>query len=712
MNSAPKRAGIVGAGFISESHLAGLQRLAGVSTVAICDRSPGPAQALASEYGVADVYTDLGEMLAKANLDVIHVLTPPESHLAIAKQVIEHGVDVLLEKPMCHNSKDCRELAKASEGSDCLLGVSHNFLFFRPYESLRADLEADRFGTIDQIDIVWNKEFGRAVAGPHTGWLFDSPENVLIDIGSHSLLHVLDLAGIAQIDAALASHELDLSDNRKFYRQWNVLASRSNTVIRLGWSFGAGFPEHYIHIRGRSGAAIVDFERNTYVRSEHTAYGVDLDRFSISLSAGMQHVRGGTATIGRYGLGKLGILKGGKPFMDSIAASIETFYRGREKGQLDNRLKPSIAIDALEITEKVGRTAGVVSRPSPAPKTDERRTPSANLNADILVLGGTGFIGEALIRHLTSSGRKVRALSRSISSPATELLHPNVELVQGDFTNTETVEAALGGIETVYHLARGHGTTWDEYLKYDVEPTMRLAQACENRGVRRLFYTSSIAIYWAGKGAGVITEETESHPGLIRNNLYARSKTEIEKRLFEFSSVHDLGITVFRPGIVIGSGGSPLHWGIGAWPHNTVCRVWGRGNHALPFVLVDDCASAMVQALEQEKIDGKSYNLVGDVALTANEYLDALERVSGINIKRVPAGATRLFLEDLAKWAIKFVGRQAGTRFPSWRACDAVTLAAPFDCTAAKKDLSWRPTKSKEELIAAGIDTPAAEFLS
>jgi nucleoside-diphosphate-sugar epimerase len=330
----------------------------------------------------------------------------------------------------------------------------------------------------------------------------------------------------------------------------------------------------------------------------------------------------------------------------------------------------------------------------------------------VLVLGGTGFIGRALVRKLVQSGRGVRVLARDPRSPHPELKLPGVEVVRGDFTDTPAVEAALVGITEVFHLARGHGGKWAEYVKYDVEPTLRLARACEQAGVKRFFYTSTIAIYWAGKRAGTITEDTPPHPGVARASLYARCKVEIEKQLLDLGAHKRLEVVIFRPGVVVGRGGSPLHWGVGAWPYPSVCRLWGKGDHALPFVLVDDCADALVQALDHPGLHNRSYNLVGDVALTGLEYLDALEQHAHIRIKRVVATPAQLFAEESAKWIIKRAGRDKSAAMPSWYDGDGRTLAAPFDCSAAKRDLGWRPTTDRQAFIHEGIEVPADEFLT
>src|SRR5207302_497236 len=104
---------------------------------------------------------------------------------------------------------------------------------------------------------------------------------------------------------------------------------------------------------------------------------------------------------------------------------------------------------------------------------------------------------------------------------------------------------------------------------------------------------------------------------------YARAKILCERLLLEMQHKRDLPVTIFRPGIVVGPGGIVEHLGVGYWPNATHCISWGRKvERSLPFILADDVATALVAGLGADKITGKTLNLVGDVRLSASEYID------------------------------------------------------------------------------------------
>lgn len=328
----------------------------------------------------------------------------------------------------------------------------------------------------------------------------------------------------------------------------------------------------------------------------------------------------------------------------------------------------------------------------------------------VLVLGGTGFIGQALVRRLRVAGLGMRALVRPGSAKAGLLADQGIEVMVGDFSDATRLEAALAGIRHVYHLARGAGNTWDDYLRNDVTPTRRLAKRCAQLGVR-LYYTSSIAIYHGGRDGEVIDETTPTSPDALCVNPYARAKAENERLIAELSREQGLKAVIFRPGIVIGVGGSIHPAGVGAWPSDTLCRPWGGGHQRLPFVLVDDCADAMVRASQVDGLAGESFNLVGDAPMTGSEYLDALERAAGFKIRRAPLPPWWLYARSISKWGIlKMLGKARGEA-PTQRYFEGLIRRASFSARRAKQRLGWSPNADVSVLIDQGIRAAAAAQL-
>ncbi len=109
------RVGFIGAGFIADWHAKAIRNLPQVDLVAICDRHEGRCDALADQFGISQRYTDWNEMLAAESLDAVHILLPPHLHFAAARDALELGVDVLVEKPLGVNVQEVEDLVHLAQ---------------------------------------------------------------------------------------------------------------------------------------------------------------------------------------------------------------------------------------------------------------------------------------------------------------------------------------------------------------------------------------------------------------------------------------------------------------------------------------------------------------------------------------------------------------------------------------------------------------------
>jgi predicted dehydrogenase/nucleoside-diphosphate-sugar epimerase len=709
------RVALVGIGYISDFHLAAARRVPGAKVVGVCDLSRSRAERLASQNPGLQAYTDVGALIAEQGPTAIHVLTPPQAHVGLTQQILNAGVSAFVEKPLATTPADCMALTQTATAKGVALGVSHNFLFSPPYERMLADLARGVFGRLDQIDVIWNRPLGQIQGGPFGGWLFNEPRNVLLEVGPHSCAHVVHLVGLPDRLESEGTDPVRLPTGNLAYRRWEAHGTKGRTTIQMRWSFGDGYPEHYLHIRGSSASAIVDFDLNTYTIREPFRDLLDVDRFAMSLRAARDSAAQATTTLGSFVLAKAGLPFEGGPFQASITRAVQCFYRG-QPGALDRRVSPELATEAVQLAEMVGvnaRLATAAAAPQVAVPASYSNgggvTPVSTGAPTVLVLGGTGFIGRALVRRLRSQGYGVRVLARDLGGYAAILAAEGAELAKGDFLDTPSIERAMPGIKYVYHLARAYGKTWEECQRLDIGPTLRLADLCMERGAKLLF-TSSIAIYDAGKEGDVISESTPPGKANLRVSLYSRTKAEIERLLLDLHKTRGLDAVIFRPGIVIGEGGNPCHWGVGTWPYTTTCRLWGNGETPLPFVLVNDCADAMVRALTAN-VSGETFNLVGEPDMTGNEYLDEMERLTGVKIQRLQVSPWLLFAEDIGKYALKTVGR-APRNLPSYAYYVGLANRARYTPEKTKSLLGWQPVADRGELVREGIAKPVAEFLS
>ena len=124
----PMTVGVVGCGHIARKHFAALRRLGDVRIIGVCDRDRGARDASARAAG-AGAYGDLGAMLEGRRPDVVHILTPPQSHCELGLAAMRAGCHVLVEKPLAMTSGEADEMMRLARAAGVQLGVCHNFLF-------------------------------------------------------------------------------------------------------------------------------------------------------------------------------------------------------------------------------------------------------------------------------------------------------------------------------------------------------------------------------------------------------------------------------------------------------------------------------------------------------------------------------------------------------------------------------------------------------
>jgi predicted dehydrogenase len=197
------KVGLLGAGYILPVHARALAAVEGVELHAVCDLSRARAEAAGAEFGIANVYTSIEELLDSA-CDVVHVLLPPFLHESSARRLLAAGKSVFLEKPMGLSSVECQALVDLADERNLRLGVNHNFLFLPGYERMRRDLADRTIGTLDHVTINWLFALGLIQFGPHDNWILGTEGNLLFEVGSHVAAFATDLLGPLDEIVALA----------------------------------------------------------------------------------------------------------------------------------------------------------------------------------------------------------------------------------------------------------------------------------------------------------------------------------------------------------------------------------------------------------------------------------------------------------------------------------------------------------------------------
>jgi nucleoside-diphosphate-sugar epimerase len=294
-------------------------------------------------------------------------------------------------------------------------------------------------------------------------------------------------------------------------------------------------------------------------------------------------------------------------------------------------------------------------------------------------------------------------MARSTRNLPAVFRDPLVEVHGGDIRDAEAVTRAIGVAPIVVNLAHGGGGDDFEAVRAAmVGGAETVARACLAAKVQRLVHVGSIASLYLGPDAGVVTGATPSDPRARERADYSRAKAICDQMLLAMHAREGLPLVILRPGLVVGEGTSPFHSGLGLFNNDQHCIGWNAGRNPLPFVLVSDVAQAIWLAGRAEGVEGRCYNLVGDVRPTAREYLADLARLLGRPLRFHGRSPTQLWLADFGKWLIKRVGGRA-VPLPSRREFLSRGLMASFDCTDAHRDLGWSPVSDRTAFVREAI---------
>ncbi len=705
------RAGILGAGYISDFHSKAIAKQENCQLVAVCDMNKVAAQRLAGNDPNVKIYTDLDTMLAEAKLDVVHILTQPDSHFSLAQKVIEAGCHAIVEKPVTINAQDAETLEKLAKEKNVAIAVNHNFVFSRPFNELYKTLKAGTLGPLKSIRIVWKKTLPPINVGPWNLWMIREPGNILFETGSHSLSELLAIVDNPQIKHVDARCPKTLPSGATFYRRWNISATQGPISIQIDTAFDQGYEQHFVEVEGIFGVAKADIENDIFTVEKPTGRAYDSERYHINVNTGLARTYQAFRTYGSYIASKFLKFATGAPYETSMLNGISNCYA--EIAANTERAESSIqyAISIAKIAESIQEKLPQAPKQSVAitlPKT----VTSPELDAKVLIVGASGFIGKRLLVALQNKGVKVRALVRNASSLVGINIQPNCEIMVGDFRNSELSEKALQGIDTVFHLAVAHGNSLQGYINADVEPTKRFIEQCQKHNIKRFIYTGTIDSLYLGPGAGKINEDDGVDEQIERRNNYARSKAITEAHLNQLYKDEKFPMVIIRPAIVLGAGGPVNHVGVANWSGLGLCSFWGNGRHHLPLVLVDDIVDGLISAMEKEGIEGNTYNLSAESCISAQDYVSEVEKVLGSQIAKTYTHYLKHYMGDMVKWLIKIPARHPDAeRRPSIRDWRCREQHASFDTTKAQQDLNWQPVNDREIIIEKGIREPTRLFL-
>jgi dihydroflavonol-4-reductase len=250
----------------------------------------------------------------------------------------------------------------------------------------------------------------------------------------------------------------------------------------------------------------------------------------------------------------------------------------------------------------------------------------------VFVTGGTGLLGNNLVRALRARGHEVRALVRSRQKADALLAGTGAEIVVGDMRDVGGFAGALDGVEAVAHTAAyfreyyapgDHASSLEDI---NIKGTLALLAAADARGVRRFVQTSSSGTIGQPRDGSDADEDSPASAEQLAN-LYFKSKVDGDRRIGAFVPQSAMTIATVLPGWMFGPGDAGPT-GAGKMVLDAVAgKLPGVPPGGTTVVDARDVASAMVTMLERD-VPGERFLVAGRFH-TLREILDAIMDAAG-----------------------------------------------------------------------------------
>jgi len=317
----------------------------------------------------------------------------------------------------------------------------------------------------------------------------------------------------------------------------------------------------------------------------------------------------------------------------------------------------------------------------------------------ILVTGGTGFTGKALVRRLLDLGHEVVALDYKEGLKTAELRDWGAGVIIGSVTDTAVVRRAMEGVEVVHHLAaafREMNVPDTYYWEVNVQGTRNVLDEALRQGVRKLVYCSTCGVH------GNIDHPPGGEDAPIQPaDYYQRTKYEAEPLVRTF---HQRGLpsAILRPAAIYGPGDPERFLMIFRRVSRGKFPMFGNGKTLYHPLYIDNLVDAFVAAMADGVGDGEAYLIADDEYLEIEDLVKRVGKALNVDVK----------IPHYPVWPVVAAGhvvekacRPFGITPPIFpRRVDWYRQNRAFKIDKAKRDLGYEPKVGIDEGLRRTAD--------
>lgn len=524
------RVALLGCGQMGLHHLRVIATLPNAKLVGIAD--PRAKDELIRDVAGSSVTiaASAEALLDQVRPDIVHVVTPPETHYLLGRLAIEYGTHLYVEKPFTLERRHAEELVSAAQRKGLKICAGHQLLAHEA--TRRAEKALPDIGKLVHVESFFSfRKVRRSL----------SDADQLLDILPHpvyTLLHFLKL-GSPHDNISL------LSTVARTPGEVRAIVGCTSLEALLVVSLRGRPVESYLKLVGTNGSIHVDYVRGTVVFL--TGSGFDaIAAITNPYRQGAQILWKTTAALlktawnrhtGYPGLRELvaefyrSILAATKPPVNGTAIVETVGLCERIAAEVKSREQKQESAAATRLLEQAPRLPDTVPR------------------GMVLVTGGTGYLGKILVERLRSAGWPVRVISRRATSYSDRVA--GVEYVFADLGDPVPPDLVAGAAVVIHCAAETSGGRSD-HERNSVIATRNILLAAAKAGIRSFVHISSLAVLQPSHRAGTLLNESspiDSDP--IRRGPYVWGKAKAEEVVRTEGPRLGIDVKVIRPGPLV-----------------------------------------------------------------------------------------------------------------------------------------------------------------